>query len=355
MRLAADTRNAHRLRWGLCVALLSTAALPAAGWLVDAVDRHGRDDRAVHISPATLPVTALGRVQPQDGVLAIAAPASEAAPAIVEALHVQGGDAVHRGQLLATLQGREALEAAFTGRERRVAIARARLRALTSGGKRDDLAAQRAEVQREEATVAHEKAEAERADRLHGEGLVATAAWQAQQARWLVAMRSLEAVRARLDGLSSVRPADVAVASAELRAAEADVDEMRAQLESTIVRAPADGRVLAIYAHPGQSVGSDGLLAFGKTAAMFVEAEVVEEDLPRVRVGQSVRVTGDVLPGPVSGSVDEIGVIVGSRQVFTTTPAAFADARVVRVKIRVEAPELLARFINARVTAVIEP
>jgi HlyD family secretion protein len=355
IRLAADTRTNRRLRWGLCVAILTTAAIPAAGWLVDAVDRRESDDVAGIRSTARLPITALGRVQPQDGVLAIAAPASESAPAIVAALHVREGDSVHRGQILATLRGREALEAALTGRQRRVAIARARLRASSAAGKHDDLAAQRAVVQREEATVAHEEAETTRSNRLYAEGLVATAALQTQQSRLTVAVRSLEVARARLNGLSSVRPADVAVAAAELRAAEADVDEVRAQLEHTIVRAPSDGQVLAIYAHAGQSVGSDGLLAFGKTAAMFVDAEILEEDLPRARVGQAVRIAGDVLPGTVAGTVDEIGVLVGSRQVFANDPTAFADARVVHVKIRVENPELLARFINARVTAVIDP
>jgi HlyD family secretion protein len=355
MRLAADTRTHHRLRWGLCAAILTTAAIPAAGWLVDVVDRHERADVADARPTGRLPITALGRVQPQDGILAIAAPASASTPAIVAALHVREGDSVQRGQILATLRGREALEAALTGKQRRVAIARARLHALTSGGKRDDLAAQRASVQREEATVAHEEAETERSVRLHGEGLVASAALQTQQSRLIVAVRSLEGARARLDGLSSVRPADVAVATAELRAAEADVDEVHAQLESTVVRAPSDGRVLAIYAHVGQSVGNDGLLAFGKTAAMFVDAEVLEEDLPRARVGQAVRITGDVLPGAIAGTVDEIGVLVGSREVFTNDPTAFADARVVHVKIRVESPELLTRFINARVTTVIAP
>ena len=355
MRLAADIRTAHRLRWGLCVAILITAAIPAAGWLVDAVGRRRHDDVAGARSIERLPITALGRVQPQDGVLAIAAPASQSAPAIVGALHVREGDVVHRDQILATLRGREVLEAALTGKRRRVAIAGARLRALTSGGKHDDLAAQRAEVKREEAAVAHEEAETERSERLHVEGLIAAAALQAQQSRLTVAARSLEVARARLDGLSSVRPADVAVATAELYAAEADADEVRAQLESTLVRAPSDGRVLAIHAHPGQSVGSDGLLAFGRTAAMFVDAEVLEEDLPRARVGQTVRITADILPGAITGAVDEIGVLVGSRQVFTNDPTAFADARVVHVKIRVDNPESLARFINARVTVVIDP
>jgi HlyD family secretion protein len=102
-------------------------------------------------------------------------------------------------------------------------------------------------------------------------------------------------------------------------------------------------------------VGSDGVLAMGRTSEMFVDAEVLEEDLARARVGQRARITGDVLPAGVDGVVEEIGVLIGRREVFTTDPAAFTDSRVVHVKVRAEGPALLARFINARVTVVIEP
>jgi HlyD family secretion protein len=88
---------------------------------------------------------------------------------------------------------------------------------------------------------------------------------------------------------------------------------------------------------------------------MFVDAEVLEEDLPRARAGQKARITGDVLPFAIEGTVEEIGVLVGSRETFRTDPTAFADSRVVHVKIRAQQPEILARFINARVTAVIQP
>jgi HlyD family secretion protein len=170
-----------------------------------------------------------------------------------------------------------------------------------------------------------------------------------------MAERALEASRARLRSLSSVRPVDVAVAAAELRAADAGVDEARAALDATIVRAPADGRVLAVYAQPGQAVGADGLLALGQTAWMYVDAEVLEEDIGRTRVGQPARITGDALPHAIDGTVEEIGGLVGSREIFTTDPAAFADSRVVHVKIRLPDPARLERFINARVTAVIQP
>ncbi len=102
-------------------------------------------------------------------------------------------------------------------------------------------------------------------------------------------------------------------------------------------------------------MATDGLLTMGRTDEMFVDAEVPEEELGRARVGQRVRITGTMLATPVAGTVEEIGLVVGNREVFRNDPTAFTDARIVHVKIRAADPAALERFINARVTAVIQP
>jgi HlyD family secretion protein len=355
MRLAVDLRRYLQLRWTLGFVLLAVALIPAVGLLFHRADALENSlPGAGHLSSG-LPITAVGRVQPKDGVMTLAAPASaETGPAIVTALHVHQGDWVREGQLLATLRGREELQALLVGRERQVTLARTKLDALKAGAKEDDLKALHAEVQSEEAGLALAQTETLRARQLHDQKLLPTASLESQESRLKIAAQSLEASRARLHGLSTARPADIAVAEAELHAADADADQIRARLQSTQVHAPADGRILAIYAQPGQIVGMEGLLAFGKTAEMFVDAEVLEEDMARARVGQKASITGDMLPDAVHGTVEEIGYLIGSREVFKNDPTAFADSRVVHVKIRADNPELLARFINARVTAVIQ-
>jgi HlyD family secretion protein len=361
MRLAVDSRINRHLRWALSAALLVVTAIPLVDRMISrpeaAIDASAAspNDEPPGYASKGLPITAPGRIQPKDGVITLAAPASaETGPAIVTQLHVEQGDWVRQGQVLATLRGREELEAALVGSQRKVALAHARLNALKSGGKADDLKALESEVQIEEATLSQTQADTRRAKQLRESGLLSAAAVESQESRLAIAIRALEAKRSRLNSLSSVRPADIAVAEAELRTADAEVEQVRAKLESTIVRAPADGRILALHAQPGQTVGLEGLLAFGKTAEMFVDAEVMEEDLARAKIGQKARITGDVLPGSVAGTVEEIGYLVGSREVFRTDPTAFTDARVVHVKIRADQPEQLERFINARVTAVIQ-
>ncbi|MEA3177179.1 MAG: HlyD family secretion protein [Gammaproteobacteria bacterium] len=353
MKWAAELANYRRLQWTLSAALLLIATAPGSAWLISRAGATTTPGLATY-PPHSGIIAAVGRVEPRDGVLSIAAPASDLGPSIVTTLQVHEGEWVEAGRTLATLRGYDELQAALTARQRRIAVAQARLSAIESGGKTDDIKAMRAEVQSEEAVLAQALSDAQRAKQLHAARLVATAALESEQSHLEIATRSLEAKRARLSSLSSVRPADVAVAEAELHAAEADADEARAKLDEKVVRAPCEGKVLAIYAYPGQSVGAQGLLAFGKAREMFVDAEVMEEDVDAVSVGQAALITGDTLRGPATGTVEEIGYLVGSREVFKADPAAFTDSRIVHVKIRVSDPSTLQRFINARVSVEIQ-
>jgi HlyD family secretion protein len=353
MKWAADLANYRRLQYLLGATLLLIAVAPGGAWLVSRAEATATPGPGTY-PPHSVIIAAAGRVQPRDGVLSIAAPASDLGPSIVATLQVHEGDWVEAGRTLATLRGYDQLQAAFVARQRRIAVAQARLAAIESGGKADDLKAMRAEVQIEEAALGQALSDAQRAKQLYAARLVATAAMELQQSHLEIVTRALDAKRARLSSLSSVRPADVAVAEAELHAAEADADEARAKLDEKVVRAPCEGKVLAIYAYPGQSIGSQGLLAFGKTREMFIDAEVMEEDLDALSVGQKAVITGETLRGPASGTVEEIGYLVGSREVFKADPVAFTDSRIVHVKIRVAEASRVQRFINARVSVEIQ-
>lgn len=356
MTAIAELTAYRRLRIALGIALLIIAASPGALWFFARAEANV-ESRAREFAAGRRPrmVVAPGRIEPKDGVITIAAPTTPLGPAIIAELHVRRGEWVGEGQLLATLSARDESRAALATSDQRIQVAQAKLLAVRSSAKEDDIQALRSEVASEEANLAQVEADTRRALQLHDENILSAAAMDAQRARLAVTARTVEAKRARLKALSSVRPADVAVAEAELQAARADADEGRARLERTLVRAPREGRVLAIYAYPGQSVGERGVLALAQTTEMFVDAEVMEEDLGRTRIGQRARITGDALDHPVAGTVEEIGHLVDSRQVFVTDPTAFVDSRIVHVRIRAAQPATLERLIHARVTVEIDP
>ena len=96
------------------------------------------------------------------------------------------------------------------------------------------------------------------------------------------------------------RQSTVATTAARVKAAEAQLAEAEARLGRTAIRAPTDGIVLTRTAEVGQAVmpGSPALFRLARGGEMEMRAQVAEQDLPRLKVGQSteVRITGVAAP-----------------------------------------------------------
>src|SRR5689334_11843608 len=71
-------------------------------------------------------VGCLGRIEPSDGVVHVAARALGGQPSIVGRLLVKEGDAVHVGEVLAELESRHQLEAAMLQAAAQIEVARKR-------------------------------------------------------------------------------------------------------------------------------------------------------------------------------------------------------------------------------------
>jgi HlyD family secretion protein len=96
------------------------------------------------------------------------------------------------------------------------------------------------------------------------------------------------------------RRANVVIYAAKLRQSEADLENARAQLQSShvaverrTVRAPIDGQVLQLNARPGEyaaaSVNSTPLLMLGETRRFAVRVDIDENDAWRFRSGEPAR------------------------------------------------------------------
>jgi RND family efflux transporter MFP subunit len=89
-------------------------------------------------------------------------------------------------------------------------------------------------------------------------------------------------------------------AESEARATRALADAAARRLEDYILRAPADGVVLRRDVEPGQIADPlDALFWVGEPRPLRVTAEVDEEDIPRVAVGQAALLRADAFPGQV--------------------------------------------------------
>ncbi len=362
-------------------------------------------------------VAALGRIVPGEGLVEVAAPAGATGQAIVAELKVKVGDAVKAGDTLATLTSAPLLQAAVTAAEKEAAAAAEgvsiaqqqagvftqRLAVLEA---RQAVAAQEASA----AQIAVEQAEAQLAQaksdylagvqRLQGEidehtrvikewdpGKSDRVEIEFQQAVLRLEMNKLHATfpaqqkiletqvkaaqadaktasdqlgiiaaeRAGIEAEQAIAQAQIKQVQAQADAAAAQVAQAKAQLAQATVKAPLAGTVLAINARPGEAVGMEGLLSLADTSEMYVEAEVYIDDIALVKVGQAATISGQPLSGELTGKVSRVASRVAPNDLFSRDPTAFADKRVVMVRVKFDDPTAVRSLIGAQVTVKIQP
>lgn len=130
-------------------------------------------------------------------------------------------------------------------------------------------------------------------------------------------------------------------AESALSQARATLAAARHVLNDLVLHAPLDGMVLRRDGEIGETVGPERTLFWvGKPRPLRAEAEVDEEDIPRVRVGQQALIKADAFPGQLlKGTVLEI------------TPKGDPIAKSYRVRIALpdETPLLIGMTIEANI------
>jgi HlyD family secretion protein len=281
----------------------------------------------------------LGRVEPRAGEIKIAAPLPGGR--IAEVL-VKQNEEVFAGELLARLDDEEALA--------RVAEADAQV-ALHKRA-RNDQSAPAASADRRKAEDAVADAERNLADTRAALDKT-TADWRAGRisrgdldtARTALS-RAEDRVRERRDALLKLRAsADTPLPTrleGELNVAQAEWRVAQAALEKTQIRAPSDGVVLRVDAKNGElavPAAGPAIMSIGDVSALRVRAEVNEQDLGRIRVGQAVLVRAGAFHGrEFDGRVASIARVVGPSRINSGDPRKFSDVDVLEVLVDLPNP-----------------
>lgn len=348
-------------------------------------------EEPVAVLPEITTVTALGSLEPEGEVIQLTAPTSAQESRIQELL-VAEGDAVEQGQVIAILDNRDRMQAALQKAEQQVNIARAQLAQVNAGAQTGELQAQQAEIARLEADqagnisaqratiarldaeVQNAQMEAQRYQSLYQQGAVSASQRDTKQLTYTTAQRQLQEAQASLariesagqeqiaqaqatlDRIAEVRPVDVATAEAEVQSAVASVVEAQANLDQSYVRSPSGGQVLKIHTRAGETIGNDGIATLGQTQQMLVVADVYQDDITKVQIGQPVEITTPVIDEVLQGTVQRVGLQVEAQDVVNEDPAANIDAKVVEVHIQMDEAdsETVAALTNLQVTATIQ-
>jgi multidrug resistance efflux pump len=134
-----------------------------------------------------------------------------------------------------------------------------------------------------------------------------------------------------------VREARADVTAAEARARAADY-----AVEQCEVKAPSAGTVLRVQTSAGEVVGGPGgavPLLFCPDRPLIVRAEVEQEFVRRLTVGQRVRVGDEAAGGPMwSGRLARVAGWYASRRSTNDKPSAFKDVPTVECVIQLDDP-----------------
>jgi HlyD family secretion protein len=250
---------------------------------------------AAEVKPSPYAAIANGKADVEGGIIQVAARRA----GVIRQVLVQEGDDVIAGQVLARLEDDEPrLAAARAGAE--VRQARAALALLDV----QRSAAQR-ELRRLEGLAPSNFVAAQRLDQARDGVREAEARIMAQQA---------------------------IVATAEARAQEAAYDQ-----ELSIIRAPADGRIVRRYANPGAGASTlnvSNMFDLEPRAGRIVRAEIAEGSLPYVLIGQNVMMSPESDPTKTyPGKVLRRAGVFGARKLQSDDPSERTDDRVVEVVV----------------------
>ena len=250
---------------------------------------------AAHAPKSPYVAIANGKADVEGGIIQVAARSA----GVIRDVLVQEGDDVVKGQVLARLDDDAA----------RVSAQRAS-----------------AEVSQAKAQIAVLQVQLSTANREYQrlQGLVATN---------FVAGQKLDQAR------DAIRAAEAAIQAqrATITTYEARLGEARYQEELSVIRAPADGRIIRRYANPGAGASTlnvSNMFDLEPRTDRIVRAEISEGALPFVAIGQTVQLAPESDPTKTyTGKVIRRAAVFGARKLQSDDPSERTDERVVEVVV----------------------
>lgn len=258
------------------------------------------------LAPQTLSasISLTGRFQPLE-MVTVAAPLSGK----VLQSHVRYGELVHAGQTLITMDPRETLIKLREARSANIK-ARASLRQLEAWDKSGEMARAHRSLAKAKMALENQKKTLEESERLFKKGIIPATEYESAKHQFanqtLDYQTAEEEVRATGDKGNSEQ---ISIARHEVQNSEARLKQIETELAAATVTAPVAGIIMKPATSGG--TGKDGkplergvsfqqgeaLLSIGNLAGFTIESKVDEIDVTKIRIGQPVRITGDVFPG----------------------------------------------------------
>jgi multidrug efflux pump subunit AcrA (membrane-fusion protein) len=287
----------------VCVVILGVGGLVIAGGQAKAKKAKAAAEATKTSAQTPFAAIANGKVDVEGGVIPVAARTS----GVVREVLVEEGASVTKGQILARQEDDAPRLAAATAEadlmKARADIAATNVKIVTA----------KREYARMQKLQAANFAAGQQVDKLADDIAAGEALLQAQRA---------------------------AVAAANARLSQAQFTR-----ELTVIRAPADGRIVRRYANPGAGASTlnvSTMFDLEPNTARIVRAEISEAAVPAVFVGQAVETSPEGDGSKIYvGKVIRRAAMFGARKLQSDDPAERTDERVVEVVVSADGAPFL--------------
>jgi len=239
----------------------------------------------------------------------------------VEKINVREGDRVKVGQVLATLDAREA-EATVAQSKASLEAAIARLKQIKATSEETV----QSQIQQAKANLDLAEADLNRAKELHEKNFISRQQLDEARTKYSVAKAAYDLA------LNSIRQKtwenDIALAEAQVQQAKATLDLNRAQLANLIILAPMNGKITKRYVDPGTMVkDTTPILALMDLDEVKMMVNVIEKEFVRLQIGQAVKVTVMAFPDRTFQG-----------RILIITPALELQSRTAEIQISIPNP-----------------
>jgi HlyD family secretion protein len=242
---------------------------------------------------------------------------SPKSPGRVTAVYVKEGQRVEKGQLLAQIDDSN-LRGQLTQTEGQLAQAQATYNKARAGFRKEEISQSSASVQDAQAALNVAQSNYEQDQSLFQQGAISERVLDNSRAQRDRAQAQLNLANQSLNlRQNGNRPEDIAIARAQVEAAQGSLQTIRNQMADYQLRAPISGVITRIYADPGSIVSpstpSSNLNSSISSSVMNLAGELIaktnvaETDVVRVRTGMPVAIHADAYPGKTfQGVVREV-------------------------------------------------
>ncbi len=210
---------------------------------------------------------------------------------------VNEGDTVRRGDVIATLDKREA-EARLRQSIAAVETARSKFADMSSGYRSEEIAEAEAQTAQFRASWKNQKDEAERSKKLFEGGAISRQRLDRDITAAEVASSQLSAAQKKLELVrGGFRKKSIDAAASQLKEAEAVVGAVSVVVSNHELISPMDGVVSKVYAEPGEMVPmGKPVLTLTSLERPRVKIYIPEYKIGRVMLGQKANIVVDSFP-----------------------------------------------------------